>query len=108
MSKKIVAAILIIFCSVLIFANKKSSLKFIAANEESSIIAAYIDGKISKILPGKNDGYTVEKVVCDNDAVGKWDDNKWGLLITNLTKRTKCNIYFKKIVAHEFNYTGSE
>ena len=108
MTKKLIALILVIFCSSMILANKKHQTKFIASDEESTFIAAYIDGEISKILPGKNDGYTVEKVVCDNDAVGKWDDNKWGLLTTNLTKRTKCNIYFKKIAAHEFNYTGSE
>lgn len=108
MTKKLIFLILVIFCSSIILVNKKPQTKFIAANEESSFIAAYIDGEISKTLPSKNDGYTVEKVVCDNDAVGKWDDNKWGLLTTNLTKRTKCNIYFKKITAHEFNYTGSE
>ena len=62
------------------------------------VISAYIDGEYSSTIPGKNDGYVVENVACDNGAVGKWDDNKWGLLTTNLTKRTKCNIYFKKLV----------
>ena len=60
------------------------------------IIRAYIDNEYSNTIPGKNDGYTVEKVVCDNEAVGEWDNDKWGLLTTNLTKRTKCNVYFKK------------
>ena len=62
------------------------------------VIGAYIDGEYSSTIPGKNDGYVVENVVCDNGAVGKWDDNKWGLLTTNLSKRTKCNVYFKKLV----------
>ncbi len=64
-----------------------------------AVIGAYIDGEYSSTIPGKNDGYVVEKVVCDNGAVGKWDDNKWGLLTTNLSKRTKCNVYFKKVVS---------
>ena len=59
------------------------------------VIGAYIDNKYSSTIPSKDAGYVVSKIVCDNDAVGKWDDNKWGLLITNLTKRTKCNVYFK-------------
>ena len=63
------------------------------------IIGAYIDNEYSNTIPGKNDGYTVEKVVCDNEAVGEWDNDKWGLLTTNLTKRTKCNVYFKKVVS---------
>ena len=60
------------------------------------VIGAYIDGEYSSTIPGKNDGYIVEKVSCDNGAVGKWNEDDWGLLTTNLSKRTKCNVYFKK------------
>ena len=63
------------------------------------VIGAYIDNEYSSSIPGKNDGYVVEKVVCDNGATGEWDNDKWGLLTTNLTKRTKCNVYFKKVVS---------
>ena len=63
------------------------------------VIGAYIDGEYSSTIPGKNDGYVVDKVSCDNGAVGKWNNDKWGLLTTNLTKRTKCNVYFKKVVS---------
>ena len=56
------------------------------------IIRAYIDNEYSNTIPGKNDGYTVEKVVCDNEAIGKWDIDNWGLLTTNLTK--KPNVVF--------------
>ncbi len=63
------------------------------------VIGAYIDGEYSSTIPGKNDGYTVEKVVCDNDATAEWNNDKWGIFTTNLTKRTKCNVYFKKLVS---------
>ena len=63
------------------------------------VINAYIDGEYSSTIPGKNDGYVVDKVSCDNGAVGKWNNDKWGLLTTNLSKRTKCNVYFKKVVS---------
>ena len=63
------------------------------------VINAYIDGEYSSTIPGKNDGYVVDKVSCDNGAVGEWNNNDWGLLTTNLTKRTKCNVYFKKLVS---------
>ena len=62
------------------------------------VIDAYIDGEYSSTIPGKNDGYVVENVVCDNGAVGEWNNDNWGLLTTNLSKRTKCNVYFKKLV----------
>ncbi len=63
------------------------------------VIGAYIDGKYSSTIPGKNDGYVVDKVSCDNGTVGKWNDDDWGLLTTNLSKRTKCNVYFKKLTS---------
>ena len=60
------------------------------------VISAYIDGEYSSTIPGKNDGYIAEKVSCDNGAVGKWNNDSWGIVLTNLSKRTKCNVYFKK------------
>ena len=60
------------------------------------VIGAYIDGEYSKTIPGKNDGYVVDKIVCDNDASASWNNDAWGIVLTNLTKRTKCNVYFKK------------
>ena len=60
------------------------------------VIGAYIDGEYSSTIPSKNDGYMVDKVVCDNGAVGEWNNDDWGLLTTNLSKRTKCNVYFHK------------
>ena len=62
------------------------------------VINAYIDGEYSSTIPGKNDGYIVEKVSCDNGAVSKWNNDRWGLLTTDLSKRTKCNVYFIKAV----------
>ena len=60
-----------------------------------AVIGAYIDGEYSKSIPGKNDGYIVDKIVCDNDATASWDNDSWGIVLTNMTKRTKCNIYFE-------------
>ena len=60
------------------------------------VIGAYIDGEYSSTIPSKNDGYVVDKVSCDNGAVGEWNNDDWGLLTTNLSKRTKCNVYFHK------------
>lgn len=81
------------------------------------VIGAYIDGVYSSTIPGKN-GYSVEKVSCDNGSVGNWDNDKWGILVTNLTKRTKCNVYFKtkirlnentkvELVQDTFEYDGT-
>ena len=67
------------------------------------VITPYIDGKYSDMIPGKNDGYAVDKIVCDNDASASWDNDSWGIIVTNLTKRTKCNIYFAKNIVKEIS-----
>ena len=59
-------------------------------------IASYIDGEWSNEIPGKDDGYVVDKIVCDNGAVGTWDNDKWGITITDATKKIKCGVYFQK------------
>ena len=65
-------------------------------SNNSSLIGAYIDGEYASNIPSKDDGYVVEKIVCDNEAVGEWNYDDWGLLIKNMTKKSKCNVYFKK------------
>ena len=71
-------------------------------------IASYIEGEWSNEIPGKNDGYEVDKIVCDNDAVGTWDTDKWAILIENATQKIKCSVYFKVQTQFDFDYTGAE
>ena len=57
------------------------------------VIGAYINGEYSNELPKKGTGYVAEKVVCDNNAIGEWNDDEWYLITKNLTKRSKCNVF---------------
>ena len=109
-SRYVYIAVPCVLCSLLCLYFAYS--KFFVSKEEAVIkttvgdfiygdvvISAYIDGEYSSTIPGKNDGYVVDKVSCDNGAVGEWNNDDWGLLTTNLSKRTKCNVYFKKVVS---------
>ena len=96
--KNIVTSFLILslfiapFCIIL--SNSFSNNKNITEDEE--LIGTYIDGEYSEDIPNKDTGYVVEKIVCDNNAVGKWDYDNWGITLTNLSKKNKCNIHFRK------------
>ena len=66
--------------------------------------AYYVDGKISRTMPSKNTGYTLDttKSSCDNGVTVDWDYSKWKANIyyknyaaTDNT-RTKCTLYFNK------------
>ena len=61
------------------------------------IINNYVNGQYTVEAPAKGTGYKVDKIVCDNGSVGEWSGKDWGPVISNITKRSKCNIYFADI-----------
>ena len=101
----ILSLVLIVTISIIYFTYSK----FTSTNEitmyETTVepfikndyfIASYIDGEWSNEIPGKDDGYVVDKIVCDNGANATWDNDEWGINIRNATKKIKCGVYFKK------------
>ena len=102
----IILLILVVAISIIYFTHSKFSSSNEITMYETTVepfikndyfIASYIDGEWSNEIPGKNDGYAVDKVVCDNDAVGTWDNDTWSINISNATKKIKCGVYFKKV-----------
>ena len=58
------------------------------------IINNYVNGQYTVEAPARGTGYKVDKIACNNGAVGEWSGKDWGPTITNVTRRSKCNIYF--------------
>ena len=95
---------LIVTISIIYFTYSKFSSTNEATMYETTVepfikndyfIASYIDGEWSNEIPGKDDGYIVDKIVCDNGATGTWDNEEWGINIRNATKKIKCSVFFK-------------
>ena len=86
-------------------------LNFKVDNSTKGIIGVYIEGEYSTSVPLKDSDYYVEKIECDNGSSGEWDYVNWGLLTTNMSKKSKCNFYFKKdtiveAIKNELDTTG--
>ena len=99
----IISLILIVTISIIYFTYSKFTSKNEMTAYETTVepfikndyfIASYIDGEWSDNIPGKNDGYIVDKIVCDNGAIGTWNSDEWGINIRNATKKIKCSVYF--------------
>ena len=66
--------------------------------------AYYVDGKVSRTMPSKNTGYTLDMTnsSCDNGVTIDWDYSKWKANVyyenytANDKTRTKCILYFNK------------
>ena len=71
-------------------------LNFKVDNSTKDIIGVYIEGEYSNGVPLKDSGYYVDKIECDNNSLGEWDYVNWGLLTTNMSKKSKCNVYFNE------------
>ena len=112
----IVLLILIVSISIIYFTRSKFSSSNEMTMYETTVepfikndyfIASYIDGEWSNEIPGKDDGYIVDKIVCDNGAVGTWDNDKWAITIENATKKIKCGVYFEKMITLYFPDAGT-
>ena len=98
LSLVLIATISIIYFTYSKFTSKNEMTAYETTVEPSikndDLIASYIDGEWSNEIPGKNDGYVVDKIVCDNGATGTWDNEEWGINIRNATKKIKCSVFF--------------
>ena len=99
----IVLLFFVVTISIIYFTYSKFSTSNEATMYETTVepfikndyfIASYIDGEWSNEIPGKDDGYIVDKIVCDNGAIGTWDYSDWRIYIDNATKKTKCSLLF--------------
>ena len=101
----ILSLVLIVTISIIYFTYSKFGSSNEATMYETTVepfikndyfIASYIDGEWSNNIPGKDDGYVVDKIVCDNEAIGTWNSDEWSITIKNATKKIKCSVFFKQ------------
>ena len=91
-----VTLILVILILVLTFKFNRKTESNIVSQTDNEYIASYIDEEYQNEIPGKDDGYIVDKIVCDNGATATWNYDEWGIDIRNATQKIKCSIYFVK------------
>ena len=61
--------------------------------QDTDILGVYIDNEIADKIPAKGEAM-FSKAVCDHDVNYYWDEEKWGLFVSNLSNKNKCNLYF--------------
>lgn len=100
--KKIISLISLMICTFAIL------IIYFIKQDNNKYIAVYLDNIESTSIPDRNSNYIIDKIICDNDAVGTWDNNSWRLLIQNLSKRSNCKTYFRSkqniTITYDNNY----
>lgn len=98
--------VLMILLSILLLL----SIIFLKISSNNKEVAVYVDNKLSDILPKKGEA-VFSKAICDNDVKVLWNNDTWSLRITNLLKKTKCNLHFISYTGdtiYNYDYTGKE
>lgn len=90
MKKRSILLAIVFFISIIIL-SVNSNKKYLV-NEE--FLATYIDGEKTDSFPAKGT-VAFSKAKCDNNTNIEWNNDTWGLYVTNLSNKVKCNIYFK-------------
>ena len=90
MKKRSILLVIVSFISIIIL-SVNSNNKYLVKEES---LATYIDGKKTDSFPAKGT-VAFSKADCDNNTNIEWDNDNWGLYVTNLSNKVKCNIYFK-------------
>ena len=64
--------------------------------ETNGMLSYTIDGEVAKEKPTKEDGYFVNKIVCDNGTDMMWDNDNWEVELTEVKSKDRCMIDFTK------------
>ena len=104
--KKIISLVSLILCTLAIL-----TIYFIK-QDNNKYIAVYLDNIEGTSIPDRNSTYIIDKIICDNDAIGTWDNVNWSLLVTNLSKRSNCKTYFRSkkdiTITYDNNYIKND
>lgn len=93
---------LIAISSIYIFIDRKKEYL-----SQDDILGVYVNDELSDNIPSKDEAL-FQKAVCDDEnAKVTWDSDSWGLLISNMNTKVKCNLYFYSgQTVFDFDYTG--
>ena len=73
----------------------------------SSELGVFMNNVRQDDFPKKGEAIFDEAVCDDENIEVMWDNKSWGLLLKNLTKKVKCNLYFYQgDTVFNFDYTG--
>ena len=91
--RKLLKGLILIFI-IFILIKIGYDYKMVILNDD--YITSYVDGTYKNSIPSKGD-VVFDYAICDDDVNILWNDEVWGLMISNLRQKTKCNLYFQTI-----------
>lgn len=88
-----------LYFSILIFLTACGKKELINDNkmlEANGVLSYTIDGEKTDKKPTKEDGYIVNKIICDNGSDLMWDNDNWEVEFTKIISNDRCMMDFTK------------
>ena len=95
MKIKIILITLLTILLVITGCNKEENENTLETN---GMLSYTIDEEVALEKPTKEEGYIVNKIVCDNDSDMMWDNDNWEVELTNIKSNDRCTVDFTKDV----------
>ncbi len=76
-------------CFIMVLVIILGILTLLKSNLNNNMLAVYIDNELKDVIPSKSENLYIDNIDCDNDVSATWDNDNWGLFISNLSKKTK-------------------
>lgn len=91
MKKMLIIALIIVSGLLIIIVNGYKEM-------DNNLLSVYLDNERVESIPDKGKGTYLNSVCDDENIKAEWDNDKWGLLVSGLSKKVKCNVYFSSDV----------
>ncbi len=100
MKKRILIILVVVLFNLIILSgcNKEEMKKENQITENNGMLSYTIDGEKTDIKPSKEEGYIVNKIVCDNGTNMMWDNDNWEVELTKVESKDRCMVDFTKDV----------
>lgn len=85
--------ILLLICTLLTGCKNNEKIE---KEENNNIISYTIDGENTENKPTKEEGFIVNKIICNNDLDLMWDNDNWEIEFTKMNNKGRCLVDFTK------------
>lgn len=65
---------------------------------DNNLLSVYLDNERVESIPDRGKGTYLKSVCDDKNIKTEWNNDNWGLFVSGLSKKVKCNIYFSSDV----------
>ncbi len=90
--------LILLICITILTGCKDTKENSMQVVEDNGMLSYTINGEKTDSKPTKEEGYIVNKIICDNGTDMMWDNDNWEVELTKVESNDRCMVDFTKDV----------